>query len=125
SSFYDPLISKLCAWAPTRERAVARMRRALEEYVVTGIRTNLAFHQKLFAHPDFVAGQYDTGFLDRHKDILLGYPVVPQQDRSTLAVAVAIAASRLERATGVQTAEVGESRRLSPWVASHRARLKG
>ncbi|HSQ65725.1 MAG TPA: acetyl-CoA carboxylase biotin carboxylase subunit, partial [Polyangiaceae bacterium] len=47
SSFYDPLISKLCAWAPTRERAVARMRRALEEYVVTGIRTNLAFHQKL------------------------------------------------------------------------------
>ena len=124
SSFYDPLISKLCAWAPTRERAVARMRRALEEYVVTGIRTNLAFHQKLFEHPDFVAGRYDTGFLDRHKEILLGYPEVHEQDRSTLAVAVAIAASRLERATGVQTAEVGESRRLSPWVASHRSRLK-
>ncbi len=124
SSFYDPLISKLCAWAPTRERAVARMRRALEEYVVTGIRTNLAFHQKLFEHPDFVAGRYDTGFLDRHKEILLGYPEVPKRDRDTLAVAVAIAASRLERATGVQTAEVAESRRLSPWVASHRARLR-
>ena len=46
---------------PTRERAVARMRRALSEYVVTGIRTNLAFHEKLFAHPEFVAGSYDTG----------------------------------------------------------------
>jgi acetyl-CoA carboxylase biotin carboxylase subunit len=101
------------------------MRRALEEYVVTGIRTNLAFHEKLLAHPDFVAGQYDTGFLERHKEILLGYADVAEQDRTALAVAVAIAASRLERATGAQTAEVGESRRLSPWVASHRARLKG
>jgi len=125
SSFYDPLISKLCAWAPTRERAVARMRRALEEYVVTGIRTNIAFHQKLFEHPDFVAGKYDTGFLDRHKDDLLGYPTVPEKDRMSVAVAVAIAASRLERATGTQTAEASESRtHLSPWVATHRARLR-
>ena len=77
SSFYDPLISKLSVWAPTRERAVARMRRALSEYVVTGIRTNLAFHEKLFAHPEFVAGRYDTGFIERHKDELLGYPRVP------------------------------------------------
>ncbi len=125
SSFYDPLISKLCAWAPTRERAVARMRRALEEYVVTGIRTNLAFHQKLFEHPDFVAGNYDTGFLERHKDDLLGYGTVPERDRMAVAVAVAIAASRLERATGAHTAETSESRtQLSPWVATHRARLR-
>jgi acetyl-CoA carboxylase, biotin carboxylase subunit len=125
SSFYDPLISKLCAWAPTRERAVARMRRALEEYVVTGIRTNIAFHQKLFEHPDFVAGKYDTGFLERHKDDLLGYGTVPERDRMSVAVAVAIAASRLERATGVSTAETSESKtHLSPWVATHRARLR-
>ncbi|HEY2366721.1 MAG TPA: hypothetical protein VGH87_10055, partial [Polyangiaceae bacterium] len=125
SSFYDPLISKLCAWAPTRERAVARMRRALEEYVVTGIRTNIAFHQKLFEHPDFVAGNYDTGFLERHKDDLLGYGTVPERDRMAVAVAVAIAASRLERATGARTAETSESRtHLSPWVATHRARRR-
>jgi len=125
SSFYDPLISKLCAWAPTRERAVARMRRALEEYVVTGIRTNIAFHQKLLEHPDFVAGKYDTGFLDRHKDALLGYGTVPEKDRMAVAVGVAIAASRLERATGTQTAEVSESRtHLSPWVSTHRARMR-
>ncbi|MFO0669141.1 MAG: acetyl-CoA carboxylase biotin carboxylase subunit [Polyangiaceae bacterium] len=123
SSFYDPLISKLSVWAPTRERAVARMRRALSEYVVTGIRTNLSFHEKLFNHPDFVAGKYDTGFLERHKDSLLGYPPVPDEAKESIAVAVALAASRLERATGTQEASRGEEgARLSPWVAQHRAR---
>jgi acetyl-CoA carboxylase biotin carboxylase subunit len=127
SSFYDPLISKLSVWAPTRERAVARMRRALSEYVVTGIRTNLAFHEKLFAHPDFVAGKYDTGFLERHKDELLGYPRVPEGGERKVAVAVAIAAARMERATGTKVATSGESgSRLAPWVAQHRARtLRG
>ncbi len=124
SSFYDPLISKLSVWAPNRERAVQRMRRALSEYVVTGIRTNLAFHDKLFAHPDFVAGNYDTGFLERNKDVLLGYPAVPASDREAVAVAVAIAAARMERATGQKEASVGETgSRLAPWVAHHRARL--
>ncbi len=126
SSFYDPLISKLSVWAPTRERAVARMRRALSEYVVTGIRTNLAFHEKLFAHPDFVAGNYDTGFLERHKEELLGYPRVPQGDEQAVAVAVALAAARMERATGASTATTGESgSRLAPWVSHHRARTLG
>ncbi len=124
SSFYDPLISKLSVWAPTRERAVARMRRALSEYIVTGIRTNLAFHEKLFAHPDFVAGRYDTGFLDRHHDMLLGYATVPQEHREKVAVAVALAAARMERATGAKEAVTGEAgARLAPWVATHRSSM--
>jgi acetyl-CoA carboxylase biotin carboxylase subunit len=124
SSFYDPLISKLSVWAPTRERAVMRMRRALSEYIVTGIRTNLAFHQKLFEHPEFVAGKYDTGFLDRHKDALLGYSVVPEADREKVAVAVALAAARMERATGASEAVAGEdAARLAPWVQTHRASM--
>jgi acetyl-CoA carboxylase biotin carboxylase subunit len=123
SSFYDPLISKLSVWAPNRERAVARMRRALAEYVVTGIRTNLSFHEKLFAHPEFAAGRYDTGFLERNKDELLGYAAVPAKDREKIAVAVAIAASRMERGTGSTEANLGErGSRLAPWVAHHRAR---
>jgi len=122
SSFYDPLISKLCVWAPTRARAVERMRRALSEYVVTGIRTNLAFHQKLVTHPDFVAGQYDTGFLERNKDTLLGYETVPEARHEAVAVAIAIAASRIERATGASAAQTSQdASRLSPWVANHRA----
>ena len=126
SSFYDPLISKLSVWAPTRERAVARMRRALSEYVVTGIRTNLAFHEKLFAHPEFVAGRYDTGFIERYKDDLLGYPRVEAERREAVAVAVAIAAARSERAAGAKQATQGETgSRLSPWVAQQRAGLRG
>jgi acetyl-CoA carboxylase biotin carboxylase subunit len=124
SSFYDPLISKLSVWAPTRERAVERMRRALSEYVVTGIRTNLAFHEKLFRHPEFVAGKYDTGFIDRHKDDLLGYPSVPAEKRDAVAVAMAIAASRIESGAGKKggEAEGKPGSGLAPWVAHHRAR---
>ncbi|MDB4944480.1 MAG: Biotin carboxylase of acetyl-CoA carboxylase [Labilithrix sp.] len=126
SSYYDPLISKLCVWAPTRERAVARMRRALSEYVVTGIKTNLAFHEKLFTHPEFVAGNYDTGFIERNKDALLGYPATPEMDREAVAVAIAVAAARLERSSSGAEAQAGENgSRLSPWVASQRARLRG
>jgi acetyl-CoA carboxylase biotin carboxylase subunit len=101
------------------------MRRALSEYVVTGIRTNLAFHEKLFAHPEFAAGKYDTGFIDRHQKELLGYPVVNDGRRDPVAVAVAVAAARMERATGAREASLGETgSRLSPWVASQRARLR-
>ena len=125
SSFYDPLISKLSVWAPTRERAIARMRRALSEYVVTGIRTNLAFHEKLFQHEGFVKGEYDTGYLERHGSELLGYSPVPAEDRDKVAVAVAVAAARLERATGARDASVGETgSRLAPWVQAHRAHLR-
>ena len=120
SSYYDPLVSKLCVWAPTRERAVQKMRRALSEYIVTGIRTNLAFHQKLFEHPDFAAGNYDTGFIERNKDALLGYPLPPADKREALAVALALAASRLEVSAPI--AQNGPRETVSPWVAQHRAR---
>jgi acetyl-CoA carboxylase biotin carboxylase subunit len=125
SSYYDPLISKLSVWAPTREQAIRRMRRALSEYVVTGIRTNLAFHDKLLVHPEFVAGRYDTGFLERERAALIGYADVPEPQREAVAVAVAVAAARMERASGIANAAVGETgARLAPWVAHHRARLE-
>jgi acetyl-CoA carboxylase biotin carboxylase subunit len=126
SSFYDPLVSKLSVWAPDRARAIAKMRRALAEYVVTGIRTNLAFHEKLFAHPEFVAGRYDTGFIGRYRDALMGYAKAgDDHDQRELAAAVAIAAARLERRAGVEGAAAEErGARLSPWVAGHRARMR-
>jgi acetyl-CoA carboxylase biotin carboxylase subunit len=124
SSFYDPLISKLSVWAPTRERAIARMRRALTEYVVTGIRTNLSFHEKLFAHPEFVAGNYDTGFIERHKEELLGHLHVDNGRRVAVATALAVAAARMERAAGAAQATQGErGSQLSPWVHQQRAHL--
>ena len=125
SSFYDPLVSKLSVWAPDRPRAIARMRRALAEYVVTGIRTNLAFHEKLFVHPEFVAGRYDTGFIPRHRDALMGYATAAAADEKEFAAAIAVAAARLERLAGAQGAAAEEvGARLSPWVASQRAKMR-
>jgi len=125
SSYYDPLVSKLSVWAPDRPRAIAKMRRALTEYVVTGIRTNLAFHEKLFVHPDFVAGNYDTGFIPRNRDALMGYATTRDDDSRELAAAIALAAARIDRRSGVEGAAREEARaRLTPWVAGHRARLR-
>ena len=63
--FYDPMISKLVAWAEDRPSALARMRRALGEYLITGIRTTLPFFTWLFEQPEFLAGHFDTTYLDR------------------------------------------------------------
>lgn len=123
SSYYDPLISKMSVWAPTREQAIQRMQRALREYVVTGIKTNLAFHQRLFAHPEFVKGHYDTGFIDRYRDALLGWPEVPAEDAEVWAVATALAASRLEGHAHAR-AEGAHGNGLSPWVTAQRGSWK-
>jgi acetyl-CoA carboxylase biotin carboxylase subunit len=62
--FYDPLISKLIAWGVDRPQAIARMRRALLEYEVRGIRTSLPFFQWMLRQPAFLAGEFHTEFLD-------------------------------------------------------------
>ena len=62
--FYDPMISKLIAWAEDRPQALARMRRALSEYVVAGIKTTLPFFTWLLCEPAFQAGDFHTGTLD-------------------------------------------------------------
>jgi acetyl-CoA carboxylase biotin carboxylase subunit len=121
---YDPLISKLCVWAPDRARAVARMRRAISEYVVAGIKTNLPFHERLFEHPEFIAGKYDTGFIDRNRAALVEGTLVAEGDRAKLAAALAVATFRAQNAKTTSGAAATASRTgLSPWVAAHRSRL--
>ena len=63
--YYDPLVAKLLVWAPTRNEAITRMRRALAEYVIRGIKTTIPFHLLVMEHPNFIAGEYDTTFIDR------------------------------------------------------------
>jgi acetyl-CoA carboxylase biotin carboxylase subunit len=63
---YDPMLAKLAAWADTREHAAARLGRALGEYQVLGIRTNIEFFQELLRDAEFLAGNLDTAFLDRY-----------------------------------------------------------
>jgi acetyl-CoA carboxylase biotin carboxylase subunit len=63
--YYDSLVAKLIAFGGNRAEAIARMKRALEMFVVEGIYTSIPLHQKILDHPDFVAGTIDTGFLTR------------------------------------------------------------
>jgi acetyl-CoA carboxylase biotin carboxylase subunit len=64
SPYYDSLISKLVVSGETRGEAIMRMRRALEEYKISGIRTNIPFHQRMVESTRFLAGQYDTRFVE-------------------------------------------------------------
>jgi acetyl-CoA carboxylase biotin carboxylase subunit len=64
SPFYDSLISKLIVWGETRAEAILRMRRALEEYKIIGVRSNIPFHQTLMDSHRFMGGQYDTRFVE-------------------------------------------------------------
>lgn len=63
--FYDSLLAKLITWAKTRQEAIAKMKRALEEFVIEGIPTTIPFHLKMMENPDFLAGNFDTKYLER------------------------------------------------------------
>ena len=63
--YYDSLVAKLIAYGSDRDEAIARMRRALDMFVVEGIYTSIPLHRKILDHPDFIAGRLDTGFLAR------------------------------------------------------------
>ena len=65
--YYDSLIAKVVAHGNTRGEAILRMRRALESFVVEGIRTNVAMHQRIVADEDFVRGRISTGFMERYR----------------------------------------------------------
>jgi acetyl-CoA carboxylase biotin carboxylase subunit len=91
SVFYDPMISKLITWGATRAEALDRMERALMEYRVGGIKTNLAFHRRVLKEADFRAGKYSTAYIEAHKD-LLGKPISLEEDDDALDAALAAAA---------------------------------
>ena len=61
---YDPLLGKLIAWGNSREESIARLRRALQEYAITGIKTNVGLFRRIVAEPDFVNGEIHTRWLD-------------------------------------------------------------
>ncbi len=85
---YDPLLAKLIAYGTDREQAIMRLRRALSEYFVAGIKTNISLFQRILQDPDFQAGNLDTGFLDR---LLATKKKTPSEDTPEPAIA-AIAA---------------------------------
>jgi len=62
---YDPMIAKLITWGHTRDEAIRRQQRALAEFMLTGVKSNIVLHKNILAHPTFVDGSYTTQFIDR------------------------------------------------------------
>ncbi len=63
-SHYDSMIAKLISTAQTREEAISKMKRALDEFIIEGIKTTIPFHSKLMQHPDYISGNYTTKFME-------------------------------------------------------------
>ena len=95
---YDPLMAKLIVWGRDRDEAVRRMRRALDEFGVGGVRTTIPFHRAVMRHPDFLAGRLSTSFVERAFPAGRGLPA-PSPDRARVAaVAAALRARALASA---------------------------
>ncbi|RVU40932.1 acetyl/propionyl/methylcrotonyl-CoA carboxylase subunit alpha [Rheinheimera riviphila] len=85
SPFYDPMIAKLIVWDESRDRAIARMRRALDDYRIAGVKTNLNFLTRLVEHPAFGRAELDTHFIEHHQAELFA----PEQNEPTQALILA------------------------------------
>ncbi len=105
SPYYDAMLAKVIAWSPTREGAIDRLNRGLEETDVRGIVTNIPFLAALVTHADVRANKIDTGFIERELKALTGEPSAP----GDLELAAAVAAILNEEATAAK------AEAHSPW----------
>jgi acetyl/propionyl-CoA carboxylase alpha subunit len=111
---YDPLLAKLVVWGRDRGEAVRRMRRALDEFGVAGVRTTIPFHRALMRHPDFLAGRLSTALVERAFAGGPGLPA-PSPERAR-AAAVAVALRARARTPGAAAGPIGPS----PWALAAR-----
>jgi acetyl-CoA carboxylase biotin carboxylase subunit len=113
--FYDSLLGKLIVWGENRERAIRRMRRALDEMVIVGLPTSQPFHRRVMDEPGFVGGEYDIEYLDRVGGELL-VREIPETDLWQIAVAAALAEDEA-RSARVPTSEAAAGGAApSAWV---------
>lgn len=129
SVFYDPMIAKLVTWDVDRDSALRRMRRALENWHVVGLHTNVEFLHALASHPAFVAGDVETGFIDEHYDALLP-PIDPSEEQDfDILAAVAVAELRkqhlLREDSRKAAAGAGTGAWADPWSAEASSQTGG
>jgi 3-methylcrotonyl-CoA carboxylase alpha subunit len=108
SPHYDAMLAKVIAWAPTRDAAIDRLNRGLEESDVRGVVTNIAFLSALVTHPDVRANAIDTGFIERELKYLTPVPPAPHD----LEFGAAVAAILNEEA------KIAHTEAHSPWYAA-------
>jgi 3-methylcrotonyl-CoA carboxylase alpha subunit len=108
--FYDPMIAKLIVWGPDRATAARRMRRALADYEVVGVATNLGLLRAITGHPAFLAAELDTGFIAHHN------PASAARELNQVAIAAAALAVIGQRAA---------TEPADPWDLADSFRLNG
>jgi len=86
SIYYDPLISKLITWGKNRSEAIQRMKRALEEYTISGVQTVIPFHKKVMNHPDFFNGTFSTHFIQEKLSQISQFSPITHEDIKTMAI---------------------------------------
>jgi acetyl/propionyl-CoA carboxylase alpha subunit len=119
SLYYDPLIAKVLSWGETREEAISRMRRALSEYWIHGIKTTIPFHTRILTNQAFLSGKYDTSIVET----VVADPGVESSD--LLAVAIAAAVMEHSRKSPILSSEKRRSAQ-NPWrMAGRRDALRG
>jgi acetyl-CoA carboxylase biotin carboxylase subunit len=130
SIYYDPMISKLAVWGRTRSEAIDRLRRALDEYTVGGIKTTLPFFRQIVRDAEFIEGRLDTGFIGRFKERRqeasdaagskeMEAETVRQRDMAIIAAALEYSRTQKANATDRQPGE----REQSQWRLAGRAAL--
>ncbi|HET9955716.1 MAG TPA: biotin carboxylase N-terminal domain-containing protein [Polyangiaceae bacterium] len=117
---YDPLLAKLSVWAPDRETARRRLLRALSEYRVGGLQTNLGYLMRLVQSPAFVAGEYDTRWVESNRQ-LWAEPALSAELGDALSAAICALESQSSNPERTRSPTVSGT---SPWVLQERARLR-
>jgi acetyl/propionyl-CoA carboxylase alpha subunit len=120
--FYDPMVAKLIVLGDNRAEAILRMRRALNEYRIGGIKTSIPFHQEVMDSTEFIWGTFDTGFINRR------HPGKPIHSREYERIA-AVAAALIAEEEGRQAVHIGKQGQNgisdSAWKRSGRLRAVG
>jgi len=114
SIYYDPMISKFAVYGKDRAEAIDRMRRALMEYEVGGIKTTLPFFREIMDDPEFVEGKLDTGFISRFNERKSSV----EPDEVTRDMAIIAAALKYYRSKHSSTPVSTQQIKLSPWIVS-------
>jgi acetyl-CoA carboxylase biotin carboxylase subunit len=119
--FYDSLLGKLAVWAESRERAIKRMRRALDELVIAGVPTSREFHVRVMREREFCEGAIDTGYWDR-----VGRRLMAEAPDGGLLEQAALAAALLEHERRTKREAPSTAPAASPWVqAARRDAVRG
>ncbi|HEC41667.1 MAG TPA: acetyl-CoA carboxylase biotin carboxylase subunit [Bacteroides sp.] len=113
--FYDPMISKLITWAEDRPSAIQRMKRALNEYKITGVKTSITFLDRVMNNKEFAKGIYDTHFIDENFDELIGSSSDEKSEDEDIAIITAFFdyTEKLSKLQSIKTFQSNGG--ISPW----------